>query len=185
MIIKKMNIKKYEQIKHQRKMAMSPEIRKQGYYCTDNKPYYREIYLKSNEWRLLRDNCLKKYPKCNLCGNDAVDCHHVNYESFYDVKENDVRSLCRDCHSYIHKLVNSGKLKFKRLNNSHGRWLATIRIIIYWKLLENGLKWKEAKENVDKIMDKFISDRKIANPNTIYVLDMDGNIRKERFVVNV
>ena len=80
-----------------------------------NKQQYAE-YLKSADWKAKKK---RKYAKCNhrcaVCGaTERLDVHHMNYRQIYDVKNTDLRILCRECHSAIHRVIKSGKLALGR-----------------------------------------------------------------------
>ena len=65
---------------------------------------YRTVYLKSKHWRELRAGKLKKNPVCQLCKSSiVVDVHHIFYGQLHDVRLDWTVSLCRKCHTVIHK----------------------------------------------------------------------------------
>lgn len=70
--------------------------------------FYRDTYLKSEEWRTLRDATIyRKRARCQLCGHvsKSNDVHHVVYRRIWDVRLNDLRVLCRNCHTWVHALL--------------------------------------------------------------------------------
>ncbi len=70
--------------------------------------YYRDTYLKSEDWKNLRALKLHESKnKCKLCGkkNQSNDVHHVKYKKLYDVKLSDLIVLCRPCHNNVHVLL--------------------------------------------------------------------------------
>jgi len=70
----------------------------------NTKIYYREVYLKSDHWKILKEEKLSKNPNCEECGtNLSLDVHHKEYRGLYDVKIRDLQTLCRLCHDNIHK----------------------------------------------------------------------------------
>lgn len=90
---------------------------------TNNKrKYYREEYLKSDHWNKLRALMIEKYPNCAVCGQTASDVHHVKYRNLYDVEESDLRTVCRVCHTKIHRVLDSGKLRFSATRTA-SRWI--------------------------------------------------------------
>jgi 5-methylcytosine-specific restriction endonuclease McrA len=76
--------------------------KKTRYYHGDRK-LYREEYLKSEHWKILREEKLKLNPICEKCGNkNKVEPHHINYKNLYDVLVSDLQTLCRKCHHEEH-----------------------------------------------------------------------------------
>lgn len=70
-------------------------------------------YLKSVEWKnkrekvLVRDNNL-----CQECKNkSAEEVHHKTYDNLYDEPLEDLISLCRECHTEIHRVLNLVEMK--------------------------------------------------------------------------
>jgi len=71
--------------------------------------YYRDVYLKSDDWKNLRDSKIARHGKvCSLCfmEQQSVDVHHLKYKNIYNVNHDDLRVLCRECHNKIHSLLN-------------------------------------------------------------------------------
>lgn len=67
--------------------------------------YYRNVYLKSNEWRrkryvvLKRDNWL-----CVYCGAPATEVHHLRYAK-RNIGTEPIKwlvSICKECHKRQH-----------------------------------------------------------------------------------
>lgn len=78
---------------------------------------YRNEYLKSPEWKKLRDGFLRGKTQCERCGEQKpLDVHHCNYRNIVNVKQSDLLAVCRDCH----KLIEKAK-KLKMLTNRHTR----------------------------------------------------------------
>ncbi len=76
--------------------------------------YYRDVYLKSEEWKTLRLEVLKTFHfACKLCKtkDGIIDVHHLDYRNLWDVKKKDLVPLCRACHIKVHALL----VKFKKL----------------------------------------------------------------------
>ena len=55
-------------------------------------------------WKRIRDRYAKQHPKCEKCGNDTEEIHHIipicKGGLWYD--EN-LMALCKKCHSEIHR----------------------------------------------------------------------------------
>lgn len=76
--------------------------------------YYRDIYLKSEEWKSLK--ALKEFrtPKCcAICAaSGQIDLHHLFYRSdLSETETSDLRWLCRRCHELAHSLIKTGQLR--------------------------------------------------------------------------
>jgi len=67
---------------------------------------YREEYLKSDEWKNLRQTILGSNPDCQCCGKSASDVHHLVYRNIVDIKISDLIPVCRKCHDFIHLAIN-------------------------------------------------------------------------------
>ena len=77
--------------------------------------YYE--YINSNDWQVRRENFYSKHGKvCECCGSSVnIDLHHLNYNRLGYEEDEDLVSLCRDCHGIIHTFkhryeVNEGEL---------------------------------------------------------------------------
>lgn len=74
--------------------------------------YYRNIYLKSDHWKFLREEKLRISPCCEKCGTSlSLDVHHKEYRGLYDVKIKDLQTLCRMCHDKTHAKIQKKKRK--------------------------------------------------------------------------
>lgn len=68
---------------------------------------YREEYLKSPEWKELRDTIMAAQPDCQCCSDvKASDPHHMVYRNIVDVKASDILPVCRKCHDLIHQAIS-------------------------------------------------------------------------------
>lgn len=88
---------------------------------------YRQEYLKSDEWKLLRETVMSAGCDCQCCKiKKASDVHHLVYRNIVDITVNDVIPVCRPCHEYIHQAIDDDyisqnvwdfkKIKEKTLN---------------------------------------------------------------------
>jgi hypothetical protein len=66
---------------------------------------YREEYLRSEEWKNLRNTILSSKPNCQCCENKATDVHHMVYRNIVDIKVSDLLPVCRTCHDFIHTAI--------------------------------------------------------------------------------
>jgi hypothetical protein len=74
-----------------------------------NRHEYREEYLKSNEWKTLRELVLKIDCNCQCCrSRKANDVHHLVYRNIVDITIGDLIPVCRSCHEYIHQAIDDG-----------------------------------------------------------------------------
>ena len=73
--------------------------------------HYREVYLKSDHWKNLRERKLQETPYCERCDRSGIklDVHHKVYRQLYDVTLCDLISLCRRCHSILHWFIAAEK----------------------------------------------------------------------------
>lgn len=70
---------------------------------------YRTEYLKSDEWKRLRNLILHTVPNCQYCNAKlASEVHHMTYRNIVDVKITDLLPVCRPCHKLIHCAINDG-----------------------------------------------------------------------------
>jgi hypothetical protein len=70
---------------------------------------YRTEYLKSDEWKRLRNLILHTSPNCQCCNiKIASEVHHMTYRNIVDVKVTDLLPVCRPCHKFIHNAINDG-----------------------------------------------------------------------------
>ena len=62
-------------------------------------------YLKSPEWRYLKEKVLSKAGyKCSFCNRRAYQVHHIKYpKRFEDDKIEYLVAVCKDCHTAIHE----------------------------------------------------------------------------------
>jgi 5-methylcytosine-specific restriction endonuclease McrA len=75
---------------------------------TRRKNYYRNVYLKSDEWKRKRYIVLKRDDwKCTYCGLKATQVHHKRYLKNKIGKEpiDWLVSVCHNCHQKLHKGV--------------------------------------------------------------------------------
>lgn len=92
--------------------------------------YYRDVYLKSDDWKSLRLlRLIKSNYTCALCAatSECLDVHHLDYKNLHDVDATDLRAVCRTCHNKVHKLM----LKYPKL-----------------KKLPNNVQWRTVKEHL-------------------------------------
>lgn len=80
-------------------------------------------YLQSNKWKQKRKNKYRKTEnkRCSICYSDQnLHVHHLRYKPNLDeVESYDLRILCNTCHETTHELINSGKIKFKKINHTY------------------------------------------------------------------
>lgn len=67
--------------------------------------WYREVYLRSKHWQMLRSEVLSRRFCCERCGvswERALDVHHRTYERLGGEALSDLEVLCRSCHDHAH-----------------------------------------------------------------------------------
>jgi len=84
--------------------------KKKQFQVNDKRQYYREEYLKSDHWKNLREEKLKQFSVCEVCGaKKSLDVHHKRYKNLYDVLLIDLQVLCRKHHKQIHEKLKKPK----------------------------------------------------------------------------
>lgn len=67
--------------------------------------YYRNVYLKSNDWKRKRYVVLKRDNwRCVYCGARATQVHHKRYAK-YNIGKEPIEwlvSVCQTCHDKLH-----------------------------------------------------------------------------------
>jgi len=67
--------------------------------------YYRDVYLKSDEWQRKRYVVLRRDNWCCVyCGKRATEVHHKKYAK-YNIGSEPIKwlvSVCKTCHDTIH-----------------------------------------------------------------------------------
>lgn len=66
----------------------------------------KKEYIKSNNWKILRDKIVARDKNtCQICDyyGDELQVHHLSYDNLYNEKFEDLTTLCNDCHSLLHE----------------------------------------------------------------------------------
>ena len=68
---------------------------------------YRFGYLKSDKWKTVRlEAIVRDKGICQFCGKEvgpSADAHHIFYpKSFWKTHVCHLKTLCRECHDYVH-----------------------------------------------------------------------------------
>ena len=71
-----------------------------------NRHEYRTEYLRSDEWKALRNQVMNLHCVCECCGDKATDVHHMVYRNLVDIKVTDLLPVCRECHNLKHKAID-------------------------------------------------------------------------------
>lgn len=109
------------------------------------KDWYRNIYLKSEHWKQLRQKAFAKHGrKCCKCGSKKrLDVHHLNYRSIFDVVTDDLQIICRRHHDAEHGSQPMAEAGWKvTVSNS---WLRDATVSAHARLLYVILKGFEGK----------------------------------------
>jgi len=78
-------------------------------YTSDRKTEYREM-LRDPRWIAVRRRILRRDNVCMLCGAECnLDVHHIRYggKEPWSVSDRDLMTLCRSCHTILHKIIES------------------------------------------------------------------------------
>lgn len=102
---------------------------------TDNRQWYRGVYLKSDHWKELRESARRTMAaknKCWICDAENVrtDPHHINYKNLFDVEPSDILFVCRSCHDKIHVILKFASSWRFFSNLKFGQAIRRFRIII-------------------------------------------------------
>jgi len=65
--------------------------------------YQYDAYLRTEHWHSVRESALKRFRGQCICGKNAVDVHHLNYDRKGFEHPEDVVALCRSCHKIWHE----------------------------------------------------------------------------------
>lgn len=84
-------------------------ISKQFEDFRESRFYNYHKYLKSAEWKIIRDKIIERdNGMCLYCKTKpAQEVHHKHYRTIYKENIDDLESVCSDCHRSIHKSVFS------------------------------------------------------------------------------
>lgn len=91
--------------------------------------FYRDVYLRSEDWRNLRTAVLAhRNNTCAVCQkySPSNDVHHIKYRNLYDVKPSDLKVLCRYCHDLIHQALAANP-HWKTIPDKKDLWRFCIR----------------------------------------------------------
>ena len=71
----------------------------------NRRDYYRDVYLKSEEWQRKRYVVLRRDNwRCVYCGAPATQVHHKRYAK-YNIGKEPIKwlvSVCKNCHDSLH-----------------------------------------------------------------------------------
>ncbi|MCK4259880.1 MAG: hypothetical protein KAX49_12940 [Halanaerobiales bacterium] len=78
--------------------------------------WYRDTYLKSIHWKRLRDILISDVDyKCEECHKkrENLECHHLTYDNLGRELREDIKVLCKRCHTKKHPKRIKTKTKVK------------------------------------------------------------------------
>jgi hypothetical protein len=121
-----------------------------------NRQEYREEYLKSDEWKSLRNIVMNSKPLCQCCSKTASDVHHLVYRNLVDIKITDLLPVCRSCHDEIHKAIDCQYISQdpKDINSIRNKTLGILIDEKYKKYRE----WYNKKHHLSNEEIKIISE---------------------------
>jgi 5-methylcytosine-specific restriction endonuclease McrA len=69
-----------------------------------HKKQYEE-YLKTTKWRNKREELFSlRGKKCEVCGSEKlIQVHHLTYKNIFNEPLEDLKVLCKNCHTEAHK----------------------------------------------------------------------------------
>lgn len=100
-------------------------------------------YLESAHWQFTREKILErdKYV-CVLCPKVANHVHHINYRQWLNVHDEDLISICEECHCKVHHAIDNGYIP---MNNKSSLEM-TKRGLIDWQEQKTiGLEQKKSR----------------------------------------
>lgn len=66
-----------------------------------------EDYIKSDHWKNLRLQALNRDEACVCCrSKTSLEVHHMRYRRLFDVRTDDLVTVCEFCHRQVHLLLN-------------------------------------------------------------------------------
>lgn len=125
-------------------------------------------YLKSNDWKSIREDVLLEFPCCILCDRKSCQVHHTSYsyKVLLGLLPGCLVALCEKCHEYLEFTVKGEKIDLDWSNrklistarkNLKSLWLkkyaSTVQSelqIINKHIKELNVKLKESKSNQPK-----------------------------------
>lgn len=61
-------------------------------------------YLRSRKWWIIRTRVYDRDEgRCRLCTGAGDHVHHITYENIFREPDEDLVTLCEDCHTQIHE----------------------------------------------------------------------------------
>lgn len=69
---------------------------------------------------------------CKTYEGLGLDVHHLIYRNLYDVRRDDLRALCRRCHTICHE-VEKVDPKLKKIKNIQLQWALVIKTARKWR----------------------------------------------------
>jgi hypothetical protein len=74
-------------------------------------------YIKSRKWKKIRAQRLELDGHCcQRCGSsDKLEVHHIHYNTLFNERMKDLRTLCYSCHHATHMVVRGGNMEPKKV----------------------------------------------------------------------
>src|SRR5579859_5354533 len=86
------------------------------------------LYLKSPEWKQKREVILERdNHKCKYCGStENLQIHHKSYKNWQNEREDELITLCSDCHAKIHNknTLNKNPKRLGRRTLKGKKWIS-------------------------------------------------------------
>lgn len=128
-----------------------------------NRHEYRTEYLRSKEWKSLRETILSTECTCQICKQvEATDVHHFVYRNLVDVTVSDLLPVCRKCHNQIHKAIDSGWIS-QKVEDIEDIKKKTLNILLDEEY-QSYMNWYKGKHFLEKEDVQYI---KVAQPYVI------------------
>lgn len=94
---------KYNEAKGVGKNALSQASDGKTYQSrkTRLKPMSAKMAERLKEYRIVRDEYMRMYPNCKICGKTPVELHHKKPRAYFLTDVSIFMSVCRSCHTRI------------------------------------------------------------------------------------
>lgn len=80
----------------------------------DKKLNYND-YLRSKEWKLIKEKIILRDKCCRRCGNNKeLQVHHITYKNIFNERPSDLFTLCRSCHEEEHERIKNYGLSIEK-----------------------------------------------------------------------
>lgn len=122
---------------------------------------YRENYLRSEEWKSLRDEVMSNHNKCQRCMlKEPHDVHHLVYKKdIFNATVEELIAVCRECHKDIHYALDCGLIPKK----GNLDYIRRKTLFLTKKQINDRKKYRKNKHEIGyKLTDKILQCNRLA-----------------------